>query len=292
MSEAIACAVSQFSPSLEREENLATLRAHARIAAQRGAKLLVAPEYAAAFARDLGDWMRQRAESLDGPFLRGVGRIAREFEIAIIASLLETATPVSARGEEAHLGAATHPVEPGKPYNTVFAVSSEGDLLGSYRKVHLYDAFGSGESEWLSAGDAAAAPVVVTVAGFRVGLQTCYDLRFPEVSRRLIDAGAEVLAIPAEWVRGPLKEYHWSTLLRARAIENTAYVLGADQAPPVAVGRSAIVDPRGIEIAALGSDTGVAVAWLDRETLKSVRTQNPALKLRRYGGAQVIPRGD
>lgn len=283
MSEVIACAVSQFSPSLDRDENLATLRSHAATASGRGAKLLVAPEYASAFAKDQGDWMHEYAEPLDGPYLRGVGEIAREFEIAIIASLLEI--PVLATD-----GAHTYAEARSKPFNTVFAVSESGELLGHYRKVHLYDAFGSGESDWLGAGDASASPVVVEIAGFQVGLQTCYDLRFPEVSRRLIDAGAEILAIPAEWVRGPLKEFHWTTLLQARAIENTAYVIGADQTPPVAVGRSAIVDPRGVVIAGLGSESGLAVAWLERDTLDAVRTQNPALSLRRYGNAQVIPR--
>ncbi|MGO1542773.1 MAG: carbon-nitrogen hydrolase family protein [Gulosibacter sp.] len=274
MSDVFACAVSQFSPTLDRTENLATLREHAQLAAERGAKLLVAPEYAAAFDKQLGEWMHDAAEPLDGPFLEGVARITREFGLTIIASLLE-------RDETAS-----------KPFNTVFAVAPSGELLGSYRKVHLYDAFGAGESDWLAAGDADAAPVVVEVAGFRVGLQTCYDLRFPEVSRRLIDAGANVLAVPAEWVRGPLKEFHWNTLLQARAIENTAYVLGADQTPPVAVGRSAIIDPRGIEIAALGADPGIAVAWLDPAVLEATRTQNPALRLRRYGGARVIPTTD
>ncbi|MDJ1370624.1 carbon-nitrogen hydrolase family protein [Gulosibacter molinativorax] len=273
MSDAFACAIIQFAPSLERAENLATLRGHVATASARGARLAVAPEYAAAFAKDQGEWMHEYAEPLDGPFLQGVKEIAQEFDIAIIASLLE-------RGES------------GKPYNTVVAVSATGELLGSYRKVHLYDAFGGGESDWLHAGDPSAAPVVVEVEGFRVGLQTCYDLRFPESSRRLVDAGAEILAIPAEWVRGPLKEFHWTTLLQARAIENTAYVIGADQAPPVAVGRSAILDPRGIAVAGLGSEEGVAVAWIERQTLESVRAQNPALKLRRYGDAQVIPRVD
>lgn len=275
MSDVIACAVSQFSPTLNRDENLATLRAHAATAVGRGAKLLVAPEYASAFEKDLGEWMREHAEPLDGPFLRGVAQIARELDIAIIASLLE----VGDTNED-------------KPFNTVFAVSAAGELLGHYRKVHLYDAFGAGESQWLSAGDAAATPVVVDVEGFRIGLQTCYDLRFPEVSRRLVDAGADVLAVPAEWVRGPLKEFHWLTLLQARAIENTAFVIGADQTAPVAVGRSAIIDPRGIAIAELGGDPGIAMAWLERDALDATRRQNPALELRRYGGTQVIPRAD
>ncbi|SJM57131.1 carbon-nitrogen hydrolase family protein [Gulosibacter sp. 10] len=268
MSEFIACAVSQFAPTLDRVENLETLGEHAALAVSRGATILVAPEYAAAFDKEPGEWMREHAEPLDGPFVAGVSQLTAELGITIIASLLE-------RSEEPD----------GKPYNTVFAVGPEGRLLGSYRKVHLYDAFGAGESEWLQAGDADAAPVVVDGGPFRIGLQTCYDLRFPEVSRRLVDAGADVLAVPAEWVRGPLKEHHWTTLLQARAIENTAYVVAADHPAPIGVGRSAIVDPRGIEVSALGSEVGVAVAWLDAQTIANVRRQNPALELRRYGVA-------
>ncbi len=94
---------------------------------------------------------------------------------------------------------------------------------------------------------------------------TCYDLRFPEVGRTLADAGADVFLVPAEWVRGPLKEHHWRTLVHARAIENTVFVAAADHPPPLGVGNSMIVDPQGVEIAAIGTATDVVVAHLDRD---------------------------
>ena len=102
------------------------------------------------------------------------------------------------------------------------------------------------------------------------------------VPRRLADAGAELVAVPAEWVRGPLKEHHWSTLLAARAIENTLYVAAADHTPPIGVGNSVIVDPMGVVLAGLGETTGVAVAEASAERVADVRRRNPALQLRRY----------
>src|SRR5690606_7712975 len=101
------------------------------------------------------------------------------------------------------------------------------------------------ESKWIAPGDLEA-PQLFEVAGLKVGLQTCYDLRFPEVSRTLVDAGADVLAVPSEWVRGPLKEHHWRTLVTARALENTVYVAAADHPAPIGAGNSMVVDPMGV----------------------------------------------
>uniref|UniRef100_UPI002811689D nitrilase-related carbon-nitrogen hydrolase n=1 Tax=Microbacterium sp. TaxID=51671 RepID=UPI002811689D len=123
--------------------------------------------------------------------------------------------------------------------------------------------------------------------GLRFGLMTCYDLRFPEVGRALADAGADVALVPAEWVRGPLKEHHWTTLLAARAIENTMYVAAADHPPTLGVGHSAVIDPLGVTVASIGTATDVTVGWADRDTIRNVRRVNPALELRRY---RVVPR--
>jgi predicted amidohydrolase len=117
-----------------------------------------------------------------------------------------------------------------------------------------------------------------------VGLMTCYDLRFPEHSRALVDAGATILAIPAAWVRGPLKEDHWMTLLRARAIENTVYVAAAAQCGRQYCGHSALIDPLGVAVAALGEDEGVVIGDVDEHRLTSARARNPALQHRRWPG--------
>ena len=130
-------------------------------------------------------------------------------------------------------------------------------------------------------------PETFEVNGIRFALMTCYDLRFPEVARILADTGAHVVLVAAEWVRGPLKEDHWRTLLQARAIENTLYVAGADHPPPLGVGHSVVIDPLGVPVASIGTATDVAVAAVDAAVVDRVRRVNPALALRRY---RVVPR--
>jgi predicted amidohydrolase len=102
------------------------------------------------------------------------------------------------------------------------------------------------------------------------------------VGRVLADAGAEVFVVPAEWVRGPLKEHHWRTLILARAIENTVFLAAADHPPPLGVGLSMIVDPQGVELAAIGTASDIAVAYIDHDAVERVRRVNPSLRLRRF----------
>ena len=264
-----AVAVGQFAPGSDQVENLRQMASLAAEAVDRGAALVVFPEYSSFFEMQLGPASVAAAEALDGPFVTAVGELARQLGIHIVAGMLE-----SGRAED-------------RASNTLVAVAPSGDIVAVYRKLHLYDAFGQLESEHIIAGEIEP-PQTFVLDGLTVGMQTCYDIRFPEVTRRLADAGADVVLVPAEWVRGPLKEYHWRTLLIARAIENTVYVLAADHAPPIGVGNSMIVDPMGVELATIGETTDVAVAWLDPERLASVRGTNPALALRRFG---VAPTG-
>ncbi|QNE34660.1 carbon-nitrogen hydrolase family protein [Leifsonia shinshuensis] len=259
----VGVAVAQFTPGDDRVHNRDVAAALIAVAAARGARLVVLPEYSSYFTDPLGPSFARNAEPLDGEFVRSLQAAAREHDVYVIAGLVEQT--------------GVHD----KFANTLVAVGPAGETLAVYRKQHLYDAFGSTESDWVVPGDLAL-PEVFAVDGLRIGMQTCYDLRFPEVTRRLADAGAELVAVPAEWVRGPLKEQHWSTLLAARAIENTLYVAAADHAPPIGVGSSAIIDPMGVVLAGLGETSGVAVAEASVERVQEVRRRNPALKLRRY----------
>jgi deaminated glutathione amidase len=154
-------------------------------------------------------------------------------------------------------------------------------MLASYRKLHLFDAFGSTESARFRAG-ADAAPSVFGSGGLRFGISTCYDLRFPEMARVLVDSGADVLVIPAAWVAGPFKEEHWLTLLRARAIENSCYVVAAGQTSPRYIGRSVIIDPMGAILAGAGEEPAVTVAELSPERVRNVRGVLPSLAHRRF----------
>ncbi len=149
------------------------------------------------------------AEPLDGPFVQLLAAEATRLGATVVAGMFE-------RSDDERL-----------PYNTLVALAPDGSLVGASRKVHLYDSFGYRESDRLRPGP--VEPVVLAVGSLRVGLMTCYDLRFPEFSRLLVESGADTLCVPAAWVRGPLKEDHWVTLLRARAIENTCWALGAAQ---------------------------------------------------------------
>lgn len=255
-------AVAQFAPGADRDSNLAVISTMAAEAADRGATLVVFPEYSSYFTPEMGlDWIAA-AETLDGPFVSGLARIAGSLGVTLVAGMLESA------GDRAH--------------NTVLAVRPDGSVAALYRKLHLYDAFGSTESDWIAPGQIEP-PETFVWGGFTVGLQTCYDIRFPEVTRRLVDAGVDLVIVPAEWVRGPLKEHHWRTLLTARAIENTVYLAAADHAPPIGAGNSMILDPMGVELVTIGESSDVAVAYPTRDRIEAVRGVNPALRLRRFG---------
>ncbi|MBW9093178.1 carbon-nitrogen hydrolase family protein [Microbacterium jejuense] len=262
MTDTYAIAVAQFAPTADAEANVDAIEQLVATASGRGARLVVLPEYSSYFVDPFDDTLAENAEDLDGPFVRRMTGIARRHDVVVVAGLLERAR------------------DGRRVRNTVVAVDGEG-LRAHYRKLHLYDAFGQRESDWVEPGEVAE-PHTFESGGLRFGLMTCYDLRFPEVGRVLVDAGADVLLVPAEWVRGPLKEHHWRTLLHARAIENTVFVAAADHPPPLGVGNSLIVDPQGVELAAVGTATDVAVAHLDVGAIARVRRVNPALTLRRY----------
>lgn len=254
-------AVIQYSPSDNKAENLEFIESTVRAVAADGARLAVLPEYSIFTLPSLDERFIENAERIDGPAVSLLMRLSGELGIALIAGINEVATDT-------------------RIYNTLVGIDG-GVVKETYRKVHLYDAFGHKESDWIIPGEPNSGRVY-DVDGFRVGLQTCYDLRFPEASRVLMDGGADVIAMPAQWVPGPLKELHWDTLIRARAIENTCYVLAADQAGPNGAGHSAIIDPMGIALAQLGDTSGTGFATISRERLDEVRKTNPSLSLRRY----------
>ncbi len=264
---AVAVAVCQFAPTASRAANRERIAERVAAAAARGATLVVLPEYSSYFVNPLDETLVANAETLEGEFVQTLRAVAAEYGVVVVAGLVEKA-------DDAH-----------RVRNAVVAVRGEG-ILAVYRKQHLYDAFGQAESDWVEPGEVGEA-ATFELGGLRFGLMTCYDLRFPEVARTLVDADADVLVVPAEWVRGPLKEHHWTTLLAARAIENTVYVVSADHPAPIGVGRSQIVGPHGVVLAGLASEEGIAVAPVERAVIDRVRETNPSLRMRRY---TVAPR--
>lgn len=256
-------ALCQIPVGDDPKENLE--RIQAALGRAEGADLAVFPEAAQLrFGNDLA----AAAEPLDGPYVGALREAARAHRTALIAGVFE-------------------PAGDGRVYNTAVAVDADGGLAGSYRKIHLFDAFGDVESERVAAGDR---PVVVGLAGLKVGLITCYDVRFPELARALVDRGAQVLVVIAAWAQGVFKEEHWTTLVRARAIENTTWVVAVDKAPdltrpphgaPGGVGRSMLVDPMGAVLADLGPFPGVRIGEIDLAATEQVRRVLPALAHRR-----------
>lgn len=263
----LGLAVAQFSPAADEGANLEAISELVSRAKERGARVVLFPEYASYFVDPFDSSLAAHAQDLDGPFVSALTALAAEHGVHIVAGLVERAASAD------------------RVRNTVVAVDA-GGVVARYRKLHLYDAFGQRESDWVEPG-ALEAPETFEAGGIRFALMTCYDLRFPEVARTLADTGAHVVLVAAEWVRGPLKEDHWRTLLQARAIENTLYVAGADHPPPLGVGHSAVIDPQGVPVASIGSATDVAVAHIDPAVVDRVRRVNPALALRRY---TVVPR--
>jgi predicted amidohydrolase len=164
-------------------------------------------------------------------------------------------------------------------YNVAQTFSPEGRTPAAYRKVHLFDALNVRESETMAPGD--ALPPVLDVAGTRVGFAICYDLRFPELFRHLAVQGAQVIVVPSAWYQGPVKEVHWTTLLQARAIENTLYVAGCNLVGASFCGRSALFDPFGIQVIGAGEGEELLVGTVCADRISAVRKKLPSLENRR-----------
>ncbi|MFD0020444.1 deaminated glutathione amidase [Streptomyces sp. NPDC058382] len=253
-------ATGQFAASPDWEPNLEACRSLTARARAGGADLLVLPEGVLARFTEDRHRIREVAQPLDGPFVTGLREATRGGSTAVVVGIHE-------------------PSDDGRVHNTL-VVLSDGELIAVYRKLHLYDAFGTQESENVRPSD--APPVTVDIAGTRVGLMTCYDVRFPEMARLLADAGAEVLALPAAWVRGPGKERHWEIMIAARALENTCWVAASGECGPRNIGNSLVVDPLGTVRSRLGSSPGLAWAEADPSIIAQARQALPVMANRRF----------
>ncbi|GAB3626713.1 hydrolase [Pandoraea terrae] len=258
-------ALGQFAVSRVWEENAQIcLDLMARASAAK-ADLLVLPE--GILARDIADpdLVRRAAQPLDGPF---------------VTQLLE-----ASRGSRMTTMMSVHnPSEAGRVWNTLIAIR-DGEIVAQYRKLHLYDAFSMKESTNVEPG--VAVPPLVDVAGLRVGLMTCYDVRFPELARRLALDGADLLVLPSAWVKGPLKEMHWDVLVTARALENTVYVVAVGECGERNIGNSMVVDPLGVAIARAAEAPALLFAEVDPARLAHARNVLPVLENRRFAKPEL-----
>lgn len=226
----------------------------------QNAKVLVLPE--AVLARDIADptLVLREAQPIDGPFMRAILNKSKTLKIATVFTI--------------HI-----PAEDGKVMNSLFMIR-EGRIIAQYDKLHLYDAFSVKESD--STAQGMHIPPLVEIDGFKFGLMTCYDLRFPELARSLALAGADVLLLPSAWLKGPHKEHHWQVLSTARALENTCYMVSVGECGAQNIGNSLVVDPLGIVILQLPEGEKLEFVSLDKERITAVRAQLPVLKNTRF----------
>ncbi len=253
-------ALVQLTVSEDAAENPARAQDAIARAAARGARVVVLPEATLApFGTDLRAAAREHARALD----------------AAVTGAAEQADVVAIAGSFTEAG-------DGRVHNTVIVRGR--DLHADYDKIHLYDAFGTRESDTIAPGEALR---TVDVDGWRLGLATCYDVRFPEQFQALADRGAHAVVLPAAWADGAGKLEQWRLLLRARALDATVFVLAADQAPPPdpapatrGVGHSAVVSPLGVVLDELDRGEGMLVVDFERDDVDRARAALPVLRHR------------
>ena len=260
-------ALVQLDAGPDPETNVRRAAELADRAATDGARLVALPEYLQFRGPD--DGFRASARPVPGPFTDPFADVARRHGTWVLVGSVAEASG-----------------DPDRPFNTSVLIRPDGEIAARYRKVHLFDvAVEAGpvdtESARVTPGDEL---VTAEVEGVRLGLSICYDLRFPELYRGLALAGAQVLTVPANFTERTGRD-HWEVLLRARAIENAAYVLAPSQigGPPgqPAYGRSMVIDPWGTVVAQATDSVAIVHAELDLDRVDAIRRQIPALANRR-----------
>jgi deaminated glutathione amidase len=261
-------AAVQLNSTADPAANLAVADRLTRAAAADGARVIVLPEKWTAMGPD--EDLRAAAETLEGPAIGWARSSARELGVDLIAgSIVERV-----EGRE-------------KLANTSVHVGPDGELMAVYRKLHMFDVEVGGRSYRESDLEEPGDEIVLsqTAEGLELGLSICYDLRFPELYRILAVRGARVFPLPAAFTLATTRD-HWETLIRARAIENQAFVIAANQigshpGGSRSGGRSMIADPWGLVLAQAPDGEGHIVAELDLERQREIRSQLPALANRR-----------
>ena len=266
----------QMSSDTDVNANLSRAEGYIRRAASRGAALVITPENTVLLGPQFHKV--ELAEPLDGPIATRFSTLAKELQIhLLIGSIAERR--INENGQ----------IDRQRCYNTSLLFGPSGELIASYRKIHLFDVDVPGglsikESDSICPGDRLV--VADTILG-KIGMTICYDLRFPEHYRALVDAGAEMIAVPSAFTLTTGKD-HWHTLLRARAIESQTWVFAPGQwgqhdekGMRQSYGHSMIVDPWGCVVADKGHGEGVCYAEIDLERVHSVRRAIPLASHRR-----------
>lgn len=266
MTDVLRVAGIQLASTESTQENLSKVEGGIGRAAELGARLVVFPEATMApFSRRLDT----AAEPLDGPFATGVREAAGRHGVVAVVGMFTPADEVEVEGKTLR-----------RVHNTVL-LTGEGAEEVTYRKIHLFDAFTTTESETVAPGDRI---VTADVDGWTVGLATCFDVRFPDQFTELGRRGSELVVLPASWGDGPGKAEQWDLLVRARAHDAQAWTLGVGQAwtprsteGPYGIGRSALADPTGAVRSRLDAGPGILLADIDRSVVADTRTRVPIL---------------
>lgn len=221
-----------------------------------GTKLVVFPEYSMGFpnAGLSRRYVEETSEEMEGSFVGAVASSSKEKGVSVLLPIFE-------RGR-------------GRVYNTAVVIAG-GKVLGGYRKMKLFDAFGYRESDLFGTGSEL---VLFELGSISFGTVICYDIRFPELVKKQAMAGADVILVPAAWYKGQMKEEQWQTLLMCRAHENTSYVVGVGNANEAFVGRSMVVSPSGIKALDLGGGESVGYFDLDSHVVSDARRILPVLR--------------
>ena len=259
-------AIVQMKSSINKQDNLIESLKYIKEAADRQADYIFFPEFQMAFSSNTQtlDELYKTAETLsDSKFIKRLCQYSKKYKIGIIGTFFEK-----------------NPYKKDKRvFDTAFSTDKNGKIVSVYRKLHLYDAFGFKESLKFSRGD--KIPKLITTPIGKMGIMICYDIRFPELSRILTVNGSDIIVIPSGWIHGIMKEEHWITMLKARAMENGVYVIAPNQVGNIFCGRSMIVDPLGSILTDLGDKIGVEFVEIQRERIDEIRKTLPLLKNRR-----------
>lgn len=261
-------AAAQLTAGEDPAANLDLVRRAAADGAEQGARLVVLPE--ATMSAFTNRRLDQVAQPLDGPFADGVRAAAQEHQVVLVVGLFTPADTITIdEGRTRH-----------RVHNTLL-VTGPGVTETTYRKIHLFDAFGTTESDGVAPGHEV---VDVDVDGWRVGLATCFDVRFADHFTELGRRGCQLVVLPASWGDGPGKADQWDLLTRARAHDAQAWLLAAGQSwtprstqGPFGIGRSALADPTGAVRARLDGGDGLLVADVDAAAVTAARRQVPVV---------------
>ena len=256
-------AVIQFKASTDKDQNLKRIVNFIIKAASHGADLCAFPEFMMFYttSQQSPSDLASQAETINGNFVRTIADVAKKNSIEVIGTIYEKSKKKD------------------RVYDTSFLVDKSGVIKSTYRKIHLYDALGFKESNKLEPGSKISVPIKTSVG--KLGMLICYDLRFPEMSRTLASSGSEILVAPSAWVKGMMKEEHWLTINKTRAIENGCYIIAPDQVGNIYCGRSLVVDPYGKILLDMKKKQGMGMVEISIHKVKETRKALPLLQNRR-----------